>query len=97
MEELQGRNYAYRTAKTYVRSVREFAEHFHQPPDKPGPEQIRQCQAYLFQTKKPSPATVSQYVLALRFLFVLEIIRHGCEMAANGVEGEKECAVGHEH
>ena len=97
LEELQRRNYSHRTAKTYVRIVREFAEHFHQPADKLGLEQIRQYQAYLFQAKKVSPATVSQYVLALRFLFVLEIIRHGCEMAANGVEGEKECAVGHEH
>jgi hypothetical protein len=35
--------------------------------------------------------------LALRFLFVLEIIREGCEMAANSVQSEGECAVGHEH
>ena len=76
LEELQRRNYAYRTAKTYVRIVREFAEHFHQPPDKLGPEQIQQYQAYLFQTKKVSPATVSQYVSALRFLFVKTLWRH---------------------
>ena len=44
LEELQRRNYYYshRTAKTYVRIVREFATYFHQPPDKLGPEQIRQ-------------------------------------------------------
>jgi len=76
LEELQRRNYAYRTAKTYVRIICEFAEHFHQPPDKLGPEQIRQYQAYLFQTKKVSPATVSQYVSALRFLFVKTLRRH---------------------
>ena len=70
LEELQRRNYSHRTARTYVRIIRDFAKHFHQPPDKLGPEQIRQYQAYLFQTKKLSPATVSQYVSALRFLFV---------------------------
>jgi hypothetical protein len=52
LEELQRRNYSHRTAKTYVRIVREFATYFHQPPDKLGPEQIRQYQAHLFQAKK---------------------------------------------
>jgi integrase-like protein len=30
LEELQCRNYSHRTAKTYVRIIREFAEYFHQ-------------------------------------------------------------------
>jgi integrase/recombinase XerD len=76
LEELQRRNYSHRTAKTYVRIVREFAEHFHQSPDKLGPEQIRQYQAHLFQSKKLAPATVSQYVSALRFLFIKTLHRH---------------------
>ena len=76
LEELQRRNYAHRTAKTYIRIVRNFAEYFHQPPDKLGPEQIRQYQAFLFQTKKLSPASVSQYVSALRFLFIKTLRRH---------------------
>jgi integrase/recombinase XerD len=76
LEELQRRNYSHRTAKTYVRIIRDFAKHFHHPPDKLGPEQIRQYQAYLFQTKKLSVATVSQYVSALRFLFVKTLRRH---------------------
>jgi integrase/recombinase XerD len=76
LEELQRRNYSHRTAKTYVRIVRDFAEYFHQPPDKLGPEQIRQYQAHLFQAKKLAPATVSQYVSALRFLFVKTLRRH---------------------
>jgi hypothetical protein len=41
LEELQ-HNSSHRTAKTYVRIVRDFAEYFHQPPDTLGPEQIRQ-------------------------------------------------------
>jgi integrase/recombinase XerD len=72
----QRRNYSHRTAKTYVRIVREFAEYFHRSPDKLGPEQIRQYQAHLFQTKKLAPATVSQYVSALRFLFIKTLRRH---------------------
>jgi integrase/recombinase XerD len=76
LEELQRRNYSHRTATTYVRIVRDFAEYFQQPPDKLGPEQIRQYQAHLFQAKKLAPATVSQYVSALRFLFVKTLRRH---------------------
>jgi integrase/recombinase XerD len=76
LEELQRRNYSHRTAKTYVRIIRDFAQHFHQPPDKLGPEQIRQYQSYLFQTKKLTTATVSQYVSALRFLYVKTLRRH---------------------
>jgi integrase/recombinase XerD len=76
LEELQRRNYSPRTAKTYVRIVREFAEHFHQSPDKLGPEQIRQYQAHLFQAKKLAPSTVSQHVSALRFLFIKTLRRH---------------------
>src|SRR5215469_4603025 len=76
LEELQRRHYAYRTANTYIRIVRDFAAYFHRPPDKLGPEHIRQYQAYLFQNKKLSPATVSQYVSALRFLFVKTLRRH---------------------
>lgn len=76
LEELRRRNYSHRTATTYVRIVGEFAEHFHKSPDKLGPEHIRQFQAHLFQTKKLSPFTVSQYVSALRFLFVKTLGRH---------------------
>src|SRR6516165_11370487 len=76
LEELQRRHYSDRTAKTYIRIVRDFAAYFHRPPDQLGPEQIRQYQAYLFQSKKLSSASVSQYVSALRFLFVKTLRRH---------------------
>ena len=76
LEELQRRDYSHRTAKTYIRIVRDFAAYFHRSPDKLGPEHIRQYQAYLFQSKKLSTASVSQYVSAIRFLFVKTLRRH---------------------
>ena len=75
LEEIQRRHYSHRTAKAYVRIVRDFAQHFHSLPNKLGPEQIRQYQAHLFQTKKLTPATVSQYASALRFFFVKTLRR----------------------
>ena len=74
LEELQRLLYSYRTA--YIRIVRDFAAYFHRPPDKLGPEHIRQYQAYLFQSKNLSSASVSQYVSALRFLYVKTLRRH---------------------
>jgi integrase/recombinase XerD len=76
LEELQRCDYSHRTAKTYIRIVRDFAAYFHRSPDKLGPEHIRQYQAYLFQSKKLSTASVSQYVSAIRFLFVKTLRRH---------------------
>ena len=76
LEELQRRHYSHRTAKAYVRIVRDFAQHFNRSPNQLGPEQIRQYQAHLFQTKKLAPATVSQYTSALRFFFVKTLRKH---------------------
>jgi len=69
LEELQRRNYAQSTVKGYLRIVQDFAQHFHQPPDKLGPDHLCQYQAHLFQEKKLNAGTVQQYVAALRFFF----------------------------
>jgi hypothetical protein len=61
LEELQRRNYSHRTPKTYIRIVRDFAAFFYRPPDKLGPEHIRQYQAHLFQSKKLSTASYNSY------------------------------------
>ena len=75
LEELQRRNYAQSTVKGYLRIVQEFAQHFNQPPDKLGPDHLRQYQAHLFQEKKLDAGTVQQYVAALRFFFVKTLKR----------------------
>jgi site-specific recombinase XerD len=49
--------------------VQDFAQHFHQRPDKLGPDHLRQYQAHLFQDRKLNGGTVQQYVAALRFFF----------------------------
>ena len=69
LEELQRRNYAQNTVKGYLRIVQDFAQYFHQPPDKLGPDHLRQYQAHLFQDRKLNAGTVQQYVAALRFFF----------------------------
>src|SRR5215471_21507791 len=75
LDELQRRNYAQSTIRAYVRMVQEFANHFHQPPDKLGPQHPRRYRAYLFQEKKLDAGTVQQHVAALRFFYIKTLKR----------------------
>jgi hypothetical protein len=65
LEELQRRNYSERTARIYVRTVKELAGYFGCSPAKLGPEQIRQYQVHLAQ-KKLAPKTIKQRAAALQ-------------------------------
>jgi site-specific recombinase XerD len=76
LEELQRRDYSQNTTRAYVRVVRELAKHFHQPPNRLGPDHIRQFQAYLFRERKLEPRTVLQYSAGLRFFFIKTLKRH---------------------
>lgn len=75
LEELQRRNYAQNTVNAYIRIVEEFARYFHRPPDKLGPQHLRQYQAHLFQERKLEAGTVQQHVAALRFFYVKTLKR----------------------
>jgi integrase/recombinase XerD len=46
--ELQRRNFAETTIRTYVPGVEHFSRYFHRGPDQLGPEHIRKCRAMLF-------------------------------------------------
>src|SRR5437763_11005121 len=69
LEELQRRNYAETTIRSYIRIVEDFSQRFHRPPDRLGPQQIREYQAELFKKRKLAPSTVTVYLAALRFFY----------------------------
>ena len=77
LEELQRRNYAQNTAKTYLRIVRDFAQHYHTAPDLLGPDQIREYSAYLFNDRKLEAGTVEQHVAGSK--------RHGVNRQEIGI------------
>ena len=58
LEELQRRNYSEDTTRHYIRTVEDFARHFHCSPDRLGPRHIREYQAELLQKGK-TPSTVT--------------------------------------
>ena len=69
LEELQRRNYAETTISSYIRIVEDFSRRFQRPPDRLGPQHIREYQAELFRKRKLAPSTVTVYLAALRFFY----------------------------
>jgi integrase/recombinase XerD len=80
LEELQRRNYAQHTTRSYIRTVEDFARHFHCSPDRLGPRHIREYQAELFEKRKLSPGSVAVRLAALRF-FYCKTLRKGWSIA----------------
>jgi len=75
LEELQRRNYAETTIRSYIRTVEDFARRFNCPPDRLGPRHIREFQAELFQKRKLSPNSVVPHLAALRFFYIKTLKR----------------------
>jgi len=67
LKELQRRNFAATTIRTYLHGVTHFSRYFRRPPDQLGPEDIRKYQAMLFTKLKYSPNTVTLRLASLRF------------------------------
>jgi integrase/recombinase XerD len=76
LEELQRRNYSQTTARSYLKTVEDFARYFHRSPEKLGPDEIRAYQVYLLQQKKQGVRTVGNHTAALRFLFCKTLKRN---------------------
>ena len=75
LEELQRRNFSTETIREYVGAVERFARHFGKPPDRLGPDHIRQYQAYLLHDRKLAVGTVVAQTAGLRFFFVRTLKR----------------------
>lgn len=69
LEDMQIRNLAMNTQRSYVEQVSRFARHFGQSPLALGPEEIRAYQVYLTNEKKLTPSSINIAVSALRFLY----------------------------
>jgi site-specific recombinase XerD len=75
-EDMQVRNLALNTQKSYLQQVSLFARHFNKSPEQLGPEDIRAYQVYLTNEKKLTPGSVLIAVAALRFLYKVTLKRN---------------------
>jgi integrase/recombinase XerD len=69
IEDMQIRNLAVNTQKSYVQQVSLFAQYFQKSPELLGPEHIRAYQVYLTNEKKLSTGSITIAISALRFLY----------------------------
>jgi integrase/recombinase XerD len=75
LEELQRRNFAPTTVRSYLYAVERFARHFKCRPDRLNQTHLRSYQASLLRTEQLTPRTVRLHVAALRFFFVKTLKR----------------------
>jgi site-specific recombinase XerD len=69
IEDMQIRNLAVNTQRSYVEQVSRFAQHFQKSPELLGPEHIRAYQIYLTNEKKLATGSIAIAIAALRFLY----------------------------
>jgi integrase/recombinase XerD len=74
-EDMQIRNFAQNTQKSYLEQVSRFARHFRRSPEGLGPANIRDYQLYLTNEKKLAPGSILIATAALRFLYTVTMKR----------------------
>jgi integrase/recombinase XerD len=74
-EDLQVRNLALNTQRSYLEQISRFARHFGKSPELLGPEEIRAYQLHLTQDRRLSPSSVLVAVAAIRFLYKITLKR----------------------
>ncbi|ACC75633.1 site-specific integrase [Paraburkholderia caribensis] len=75
LHDMQIRNLAENTQKSYLIQVSSFARHFRRSPELLGPEEIRAWLIYLREERKLAPASLSPAIGALRFLYRVTLKR----------------------
>ncbi len=74
-EDLLLRNRSPKTIKAYIGWVADFAQYFHTPPDRLGPEHVRSYLLHLVQDRQASWDVYRQARLALRFFYTVTLGR----------------------
>ena len=69
IEDMQIRNLAENTQKSYLLQVSAFARFFGQSPEELGPDEVRTYQVHLIDERKLAPSSLCITVSALRFLY----------------------------
>ena len=73
IEDMQVRNLALNTQRSYLEQVSRFARHFNKSPEQLGPDDIRAYQVYLTNKKKLAPSSIVTAVAALRFVYKISL------------------------
>jgi len=75
-EDMQIRNLAPHTQRSYLQQISQFARHFGKSPDLLGPDDIRAYQLHLTRDKQLSASSILVAVAAIRFLYKVTLKRN---------------------
>jgi integrase/recombinase XerD len=70
IEDMQLRNFAPTTQRSYIHYVTEFARYFNRSPEQLDLEAVRQYQLYLLQDRKLSAQSANTFISAVQFLYL---------------------------
>ena len=73
IEDMQLRNFAPTTQRSYIHYVAEFAKYFGRSPEQLDLEAVRQYQLYLLQVRRLSPQSVNTFITAVQFLYLITL------------------------
>src|SRR5438132_816508 len=73
IEDMQLRNFATTTQRSYIHYVAEFAKYFNRNPQELDLEAVRQYQLYLTQERKLSPQSINTFISAIQFLYLVTL------------------------
>jgi integrase/recombinase XerD len=73
IEDMQLRNFAPTTQRSYVHYVAEFARYFNRSPEQLDLEAVRQYQLHLLGERKLSAASVNTFTSAVQFLYLVTL------------------------
>lgn len=73
IDDMKLRNFSAETIRSYVHYMTEFARYFQTPPDRLGPEAVREYQLHLINDRKMSPQSVNCFTAAAQFLYTVTL------------------------
>ena len=82
IECLQLRGLSERTQESYVRAVRQLAEHYHKSPDQITEEELRQYFLFIKNCKHYSRNTMAVAICGIRFCYEQTLFLWACALAS---------------